>query len=137
MEVMITVVIIGILAAIAIPSYTGHVTRTRRVEAVTALQAVALYEEKARAESGSYVAEDVLVGTYGLKPGGGGEYTPSEYYDIEIDADADTFTASAEGKAGSSQAGDVIFGIDQDGTGLKWDGAQFVPDAELWRSLRK
>lgn len=134
-EVMLTVVIIGILAAVAIPSYTGYVTRTRRSEAVSALQAVALYEEKARAESGSYVSEAVLIATYGLKPGSGGNYTPSEYYNIEIiDPDTDSFTATAAGKG--AQNGDVTFAIDQDGTVGRMVGTTFTPDAELWRSLR-
>ncbi|MEA2102193.1 MAG: prepilin-type N-terminal cleavage/methylation domain-containing protein, partial [Thermodesulfobacteriota bacterium] len=53
-ELMIVVAIIGILAAVAIPAYTGHVTRTKRSEAVTALETVALYEEKNMAENGQY-----------------------------------------------------------------------------------
>ncbi len=137
MEVMITVVIVGILAAIAIPSYTGYVTRTRRAEAVSALMAVALYEEKAMAESGNYQTEDVLVGTYGLKPGSGGEYTPSEYYDIDIDVtvDPDTFLATAVGKG--AQNGDVTLAINHDGTGGRLASGTFTADPELWRSLRK
>lgn len=133
MEVMITVVIIGILAAVAIPSYMGYVTRTRRADAVTALECVALYEEKARAESGSYVGEGALA-AYGLKPYSGGQYVPSEYYDINIVNDASTFTATAVGKG--SQKDDVTFAINQDGTVGRMNGATFVPDSNLWRSLR-
>ncbi|HQG31905.1 MAG TPA: type IV pilin protein [Deltaproteobacteria bacterium] len=136
LEIMAVVVIVGILAAIAIPSYTGYVTRTRRTEAVTALQTVALAEEKHRAEDGVYESEAHLVAQGYLKPASGGEYTPSEYYDINITDVADTtFTASAVGKG--AQAGDVTFAINQDGTCGRLSGGAFVADPELWKSLRK
>jgi type IV pilus assembly protein PilE len=45
-ELMITVVIISILAAIAIPSYTNHVKKTRRKMASACLQANAQYAER-------------------------------------------------------------------------------------------
>jgi len=136
LEVMVVVVIIGILAAIAIPSYTGYVTRTRRAEAVAALQAVALAEEKHRAEDGAYESEAHLVGQGFLKPAIGGEYTPSDYYDINIaDVTDTTFTASAVGK--NAQAGDVTFAINQDGTCGKLNGGTFVVDSELWKSFKE
>ncbi|MEN6473271.1 MAG: type IV pilin protein [Syntrophaceae bacterium] len=54
-ELMITVVIIGILAAVAIPIYSGYTQRARRSEAFTAVQTIAMAEEKAFAETGAYV----------------------------------------------------------------------------------
>lgn len=54
-ELMITVAIIGILAAIAIPLYSGYTERARRSEAFSALQTIAMTEEKVFAETGAYV----------------------------------------------------------------------------------
>ena len=86
MEVMIVVVIIGILAAIAIPSYSGYVTRTRRAEAVTALQTVALYQEKHMAERGQYGTIAQLIANVGLPdPDNDNQYEPSEFYGITVD----------------------------------------------------
>ncbi|MFY9397616.1 MAG: type IV pilin protein [Desulfomonilia bacterium] len=146
MEVMVVVVIVGILASVAIPSYTRYVNRTRRAEAITALQTVALYQEKARAESGSYQSEANLVNNYGLRPRTGNDYTPSEYYDINItDVTATTFRAYAIGKGrqatdkrSRSDAYNLIFAIDQDGT-EGWataSGGAITPDKDLWNSLR-
>lgn len=46
LEVMITVAIVGILAAIALPSYSYYITRSRIIEATTALGDVRSQMEK-------------------------------------------------------------------------------------------
>jgi type IV pilus assembly protein PilE len=53
-ELLIVVVIIGILAAIAIPSYRGYLQRGRRADAKTALEQVRAAQEMWRAEKGGY-----------------------------------------------------------------------------------
>jgi len=147
MELMITVVVIGILAAIAIPAYTGHVTRTRRSEAVTALQTVALNEEKFMAEKGGYGSLTELRMTTGLN-------LSTQWYDIYVNPATDltrqaSYTAVAvpvasfEDKAGSNY---VIFAIGSDGTTGKVVSASRITtapalsgitaDKKLWDTLR-
>ncbi len=138
MEIMVVVVIVGILAAIAIPSYSSYIKRTRRAEAVNALQTVALYEEKAMAESGSYVSEAILITSYGLRPNTGNDYTPTEYYSIDISLpDTTHFRAYATG-AGTNPDTTFIFAIDQDGTvgTATAVGAAVTPNANLWKKLK-
>lgn len=53
-EIMITVVILGILAAIAYPSYTSYVALTRRTDGTMALTRIAAIQEKFYTECGTY-----------------------------------------------------------------------------------
>ncbi|MDQ3189048.1 MAG: type IV pilin protein [Pseudomonadota bacterium] len=54
MELIITMVIIGILTAIAIPNYTAYIQRSNRSEARNALLEAATWMERWRTERGSY-----------------------------------------------------------------------------------
>lgn len=53
-ELMVTVVIAGILAAIAYPAYTAHVQRSRRADAVALLSAVTQAQERYRTNRVEY-----------------------------------------------------------------------------------
>lgn len=53
-ELMIVVVVIGILSAIALPSYTSYIQRSHRAEAKNALQAIAQRLEQNYTLSGRY-----------------------------------------------------------------------------------
>ena len=53
-ELMIVVAIVGILAAIAYPSYTDSVRKGRRAEAIVDLTAIQLAQERWRANNATY-----------------------------------------------------------------------------------
>ena len=53
-ELLIVIAIIGVLAAVAIPIYTGQQLRAARTEAYTNLQTLRLLEEQFFAENGAY-----------------------------------------------------------------------------------
>ena len=75
-ELMIVVAIIGVLAAVAIPLYTGYTNRAKRVEAEEQLMTVATSEEDYFNNYRKYVKEDsstnVLSKYYGAELGGAG-----------------------------------------------------------------
>jgi type IV pilus assembly protein PilE len=54
MELIITMVIIGVLTAIAIPNYTAYIQRSNRAEARNALLEAATWMERWRTERGLY-----------------------------------------------------------------------------------
>lgn len=86
-EVMIVVVVVGILASIALPSYSTYVKKSRRSDAQTALMQVQLAQEKWRANHTSYGSGADL---------GYPKNSSGEYYSVDIVSATDTaFTAQA------------------------------------------
>ncbi len=57
-ELLVVVLIIGILAAIALPQYLRAVEKSRATEALTILSAMAGASERVRLATGSYPSED-------------------------------------------------------------------------------
>ena len=92
-ELMIVVAIIGILAAIAIPSYQKYVMQSRRTEAQAYMLDLALKEEKHRVNNASY-ANHTTLGV-----------TNTAYYTFTIVAAANTYTITAT--AASTQTNDT------------------------------
>ncbi len=73
-ELLVVIVIVGILAAIAVPVYTNYMQRARRADAKTALEQLRASQEMFRAEKGSYSINLVeLVTTWGV-PNVAGDY---------------------------------------------------------------
>ena len=62
-ELMVTVAVIGILGALAYPSYTDHVVRTRRVSAAGCLMELAQFMERSYANNLRYDQNTAGVAT--------------------------------------------------------------------------
>lgn len=112
-ELMIAVAIVGILAAVAYPSYTRYVINSNRSAAQSHLMDIAQLEQQYLLDNRAYTA--TLSDLNGLS-------TPtavSKYYTITITVDAGpppTFLATATPKAGTAQATDVTLTINNAGT---------------------
>jgi type IV pilus assembly protein PilE len=57
-ELLITIVVVGILASVAIPSYRNHILRANRAEAKTALLSIAGGLERCFTRNNTYVNAD-------------------------------------------------------------------------------
>ncbi|WP_265089588.1 type IV pilin protein [Psychrobacter submarinus] len=69
-ELLIVVAIIGIIAAIAIPSYQGYIERGHRADTMSELQNIANTIESRKIEQGRY-SNDLLTGLGGSFPSQG------------------------------------------------------------------
>lgn len=129
-EMMITVAIIGILAAIAVPSFAIFQARSRRSESYTNLSAIGRTEDAYYAESGTYVsttnswpgnttqrepwtaASEADFAAIGWRPEG------AVYYDYAVNACASNrFTASAYGDVDFDGVVAVVMLARPDGAG--------------------
>ena len=111
-ELLIAVAIVGILAAIAYPSYLEQIRKTRRADAEAVLMQAAQFMERVYSEAGCYnPGPDGRCGTaddaaptlpYTKSPIDGTD----NYYGIALQAiTATSFTIRADPTAGGSQEG--------------------------------
>jgi type IV pilus assembly protein PilE len=115
-ELLIVIVIVGILAAIAIPMYTGYMQRARRADAKTALEQLRAAQEMRRAERGSYETDIVALRT----TWGGPAATVGDYNITMPGPTATTYTGTATPFT-PRQTSDGALTIDQDGLKLPVD----------------
>ncbi len=121
-ELLIVIAIIGILAAIAIPTYVGQQKRAVRTEAYTNLQTLRLLEEQYYAENGCYYKNtsgtctnttisgvaSIQAATFlpGFKPGDDASLNYSYKVETTGTPVALAFTVTATGKTGTRVDGD-------------------------------
>jgi len=95
-ELMIVVIVISVLAAIAIPSYTAYITRGKRAAARTAIQNMSQIEERFFTQNNAY--QTVAAGSAAAPAGWvnfvGDAYT-TRYYDLTVTTTTGTASASA------------------------------------------
>jgi type IV pilus assembly protein PilE len=122
-EVMIVVVIVGILAAMALPSYNNYVIRSSRAAAQTELLQLAGLQEKIYLNSNAYTAS-INTAYNGTSAGGLGEtdsLTEDHKYVLSVVSDGQTYTLNAAPVAGSTQEGDGNISVKENGERL-WNG---------------
>lgn len=112
-EVMITVAIVGILAAVALPSYTSYIKRANRADARTQLLQVAQFMQRFYAANDTYVQDrgptptaviDAVPGNLKQSPG---DPTTTALYTLSIPtATASTFEIRMNPVSGGKMAGD-------------------------------
>jgi type IV pilus assembly protein PilE len=97
-ELLITIAIIGVLAALAYPAYDNYITKSRRTEATSTLMEMAQKQEDVRSDTNNYTS-DIAELRMSL--------ADKKYYDFSItEASKSKFTLKAAPKDGSMQKAD-------------------------------
>lgn len=128
-ELMIVVAIVGLLAAIAYPSYMDSVRKGRRAEAITALYQIQLAQEKWRANHDSYTTTLSNLGfsTANIPSSG------TAYYQIAVSAASGTgFTATATAQSAGGQNNDTAGGVSCTPLTINQNGPVLTTQAACW-----
>lgn len=109
-ELMVTVAILGIIAAIAVPAYSNYVVRGKLSEVGAALSDARLRQEQYYADNRNY---GTVAGACGAVPANG------QYFTITclVGATNQTYTLTATGMAGAGlgAVGDYVYTITEAG----------------------
>jgi len=113
-ELVIVAVVLGILAAIAIPSYTAYIQRASRSEARGQILMAAQWMERFRTQNGTY-AGAALPANLAQSPA-----TGTKKYNIALASDATSFTVTATPTG--TMSGDQCGALTIDHTGALGQG---------------
>lgn len=123
-ELMIAVVVVGILAAIAFPSFMDSIRKGRRSDALGALAAVQQAQERWRTNNSAYASNLSASAPTGL---GLPSTTSSGYYTLSLaNVTATGYQAVATAVSGKSQASDgdcAKLGVEMNGGMVRYGSA--------------
>lgn len=125
-EVLVAVVIVSVLAAIAYPSYSAQIGKSRRADAKQALVELAQRLERFYTENSTYV---------GATLGSGGIYSSTSaggYYSLTIPTQTATAFSITAAPAGT-QVGDACGTYGYDQVGNKTVNGASLSATECWR----
>jgi type IV pilus assembly protein PilE len=132
MELMVVIVILGILASVAVPSYRRYLLRSQRTEAMRALMQAQTAQEKFFLQNNMY-SDDLT----GAPPAGLGlnSTTDTGKYTLELENEEDaTFTFTATAREGQRDDKDCrTLSINQAGTRTATNAAGDDNTAACWR----
>ncbi len=127
-ELMIVVAIIGILAAIAYPSYDEYVKRGNRTEGQALLSEAAARQERYFGQNNAYITSDADITKLGLRNGSTsetGKYTLS----VGTSNGDGGYTLTAEQQFGDTKCGNLTLNA----LGAKDRTGSGKTAAECWR----
>jgi type IV pilus assembly protein PilE len=133
-ELMIVVAIIGIIAAVALPSYKSYVDRSRRADARTQLLQAAQFMQRFYTANDQYVNDRAgnnidtqMPSNLKRAPADG-----NQVYGLTIDATVGTYTLTMAPLAGAALAGDACGSFTLTSTGVRGvTGSK--PRDECWK----
>jgi type IV pilus assembly protein PilE len=135
-ELVVVMVIVGILAAVAIPSYRNYVIRSQRSDAKDALLALATQQEKHYLQCNTYAT---AIGANTACPATlqGTATSENGWYALDItQGTATNFTVRARAVAGENQAQDAAcqtFTVTEAGVRSALDSGAGNNTEECWR----
>lgn len=119
-ELMIVVVIVGVLAAVAVPSYRSHVAKGSRAAAQTELIQLASLQERIYLNSSAYACNAITAAYNGSSTGGLGVSTGTSKdgkYTLAVSScAASTYTLTAVPVATTNQVGNGCLAIQENGS---------------------
>ena len=115
LEILVVTLVVGIIAALAVPAYRQHLVRVNRTEATATLYEIAAAEERHFIRHGRYTRGITAAPPAGL----GLAPTNTRYsFDVAVAEDGQTFIASAAPTREGGQDGDgecLVFSLDHRG----------------------
>jgi type IV pilus assembly protein PilE len=125
MELLVTVVIVGILAAVAIPNFSRSIERARVRDAQTALSAIVSTERIYRLDQGTFgTMADMTADNYIADPDAGNGNAEWDFA-IAVGGNGATFTATATRTGGGAAFDNRTVVVNQAFTGDAIAGAPY------------